>query len=492
MSLFFNRTASLSSMLTSAGLPTRSGTSGVSVTSDTALRHSAVWACLRLRADLISTTPLDAFRRAAGVQVEVPKPPLLVNPGGERIGIEEWLYSSQFDLDRFGNDFGIITERDGLQLPRRVDLVPAQESSVIVRKGEIDHYKIAGQKYDPRDIWHERQFTVPGLPVGLSPIAYAAWSIGTYLSAQEFALDWFGSGAAPSGHLRNTLVPTIDPKDADAIKSRFKNAVKGRDLFVTGRDWEYEMSSVPANTTMFLEEMKYGVSDVCRFLGVPGDLIDAETSTGSVTYASITQRNLQLLIMNLQPAFIRREKALSRALPAPRYVKFNTDAAVLRMDPEARSRKLIAEVSGRLISPSEAREIDNRQPFTDAQVAEFDRLFGNPNKSVPSVQQASAPAITVTSPPVTVDIPAIDARSYVTVQAPPVPQVHNNFEHVIDARTTNAVDSSTHFGPASIDARAVVDVHPQVMIEKPAENRREVTTIERDERGEIIRTVKES
>lgn len=387
MSLFFNRSANLSATLKALGQFDRTTGSGVAVNADSALRHSAVWACLRLRADLISTTPLDVYRRVSGVQVEVPKPPLLVTPGGERIGLEEWLYSSQFDLDRFGNDFGIITERDGLNFPARIDLVPAQESSVIVRKGEIDHFLIAGQKYDPRDIWHEKQFTVPGLPVGLSPIAYAAWSIGTYLSAQEFALDWFGSGAAPSGHLRNTLVPTIESQDADAIKARFKNAVKGRDLFVTGRDWEYEMAAVPANTTMFLDEMKYGVGDVCRFLGVPGDLIDAEVSTGSVTYANVTQRNLQLLIINLGPAYVRREKALSRAMPQPRYAKFNTDA-LMRMDPEAKSRNLIAEVGGRLMSPSEAREIQNRAPFTDAQIAEFDRLFGNPNKATPQTATA--------------------------------------------------------------------------------------------------------
>jgi hypothetical protein len=77
------------------------GSSGsVAVNNETALRHSAVWACLRLRANLISTMPVDAFRRAAGVQIEVTKPPVLVIPGGERVGIMEWLYSTQFDLDR--------------------------------------------------------------------------------------------------------------------------------------------------------------------------------------------------------------------------------------------------------------------------------------------------------------------------------------------------------------------------------------------------------
>jgi hypothetical protein len=54
------------------------------VTNDTALRNAAVWACLRLRADLVSSFPIDVYRYVNGIQVEVPKPPVLVTPGGRR------------------------------------------------------------------------------------------------------------------------------------------------------------------------------------------------------------------------------------------------------------------------------------------------------------------------------------------------------------------------------------------------------------------------
>lgn len=392
MSLLFSgqpqqRSANLSATLRALGLHVRGSSNMPVVNADTALRHSAVWACLRLRADLISMMPIDAYRYAGGVQVEVAKPPLLVTPDGR--GVEEWMYSTQFDLDRYGNCFGLITERDGAGLPRRIDLVPAGEVSVRATGAKVVSYSVAGKSYDPDQVWHERQFTAAGLPVGLSPIQYGAWSIGTYLSAQEFALDWFSSDAAPTGHLRNTLKPTVDTKEAAVVKERWKNAVQSRDVFVTGRDWEYTMNAIPASSVMFLDEMKFGIADVCRFLGVPGDMIDAETSTGSVTYANVTQRNLQLLIMNIGPAINRREKALSRALPAPRFVNLNTDA-VLRMDPQTRADVLGKQVKDRLLVPSEARALDNRQPFTDADYAEFDRLFGNPNKQTPQIAQGAA------------------------------------------------------------------------------------------------------
>nr|WP_269149532.1 phage portal protein [Streptomyces acidiscabies] len=112
-------------------------------------------------------------------------------------------------------------------------------------------------------------------------------------------------------------------------------------------------------------------------------------SGSSVTYASMTQRNLQFLIMNLGPAVGRREDAFSRKLVSgPRFVKLNTDA-LLRMDPEARARTIGARITNRTLAPSEARALDNLPPFTEDQLAEFDRLFGA--RSVPAQPTTAVP-----------------------------------------------------------------------------------------------------
>lgn len=353
------------------------------------MRHSAVWACLRLRADLISTMPVDVFRRVGEVQVEMPKPPVLVNPGGERVDIQEWLYSTQVDLDRGGNAFGLITERNAVGLPLRIDLQPLRECSIAQKPtGEI-RYRIAGKEYPAEQVWHERQFTVAGLPVGLSPVAYAAWSIGQYQSAQKFALDWYASGGVPKGHLRNTAMKIVDQDVAVAAKDRFKTSVEGADVFVTGEDWEFSPFQAEAVGMEWLEAQRFGIGDIARFFGAPGDLIDAAVSTGSITYANITQRNLQFLIMHLGPAVMRRETALSKLLPAPRFVKLNS-SALLRMDDQTRASVIQAKIASRTLAPSEARALDNLPPLTEEQMAEFDRLFGAANKQpVPAQSKES-------------------------------------------------------------------------------------------------------
>lgn len=356
-------------------IPTRNTqrTGTVNVTADTAMRTSAVWAALRLRADLISTTPVDVFRRVNKVQIEVPRPPVLDEPGGKDVYLAEWLYSSQIDLDRVGNAFGIITEKDGLGQPRSIELQQHENVTVRVVKGVVT-YRIKNVTYSADEIWHEKQYTLSGLVMGLSPVAYAAWTIGQYQSAQDFGLQWFGSGGTiPSGHLKN-MAKTVQADEADKVKRRFKLAVEGKDVFVTGKDWEYSTLNVQANEAQFLETQKFGLNDIGRFFGVPADLIDAApVGKSAVTYANITQRNLQFLILNLGPAFTRRELAISRMLVRPRYVKFNTDA-LLRMDPDTRNEMILSRVAGKTLSPSEARELDNLPPFTAAQIDEMREL----------------------------------------------------------------------------------------------------------------------
>ncbi|MFJ4785503.1 phage portal protein [Streptomyces sp. NPDC088794] len=369
----------------------------VHVTNETALRNSAVWACLRLRADLMSSFPIDVYRYVTGIQVEVPKPPVLVSPGGGEVGMREWMYSTEFDLDRGGNCFGIITERsgvigpDGRGLPGRVDLVELGAVAVRGNGPTITKFVINGKEYEPWEVWHEKQYTVAGCPLGLSPVAFAAWTIEESLSAQQFARDWFAGGAVPLAELKNNQ-KTVDVDGARIARQNFKAAVDSSGLFVHGNDWEYKPIQAVASQSSFLEARQYGASDIARFFGCPGDLIDAAVAGSSITYANMTQRNLQFLIMNLGPAVGRREDAFSRKLVSgPRFVKLNTDA-LLRMDPEARARTIGARITNRTLAPSEARALDNLPPFTEDQLAEFDRLFGS--RSVPAQPTTAVPGAT--------------------------------------------------------------------------------------------------
>lgn len=375
-------------------IPPRLGTrraGSVLVTGETALRHSAVWACLRLRADLISTLPVDTFRSVGDLTVSVPKAPVLVDPGGRHWPMHHWMWATQRDLDMAGNAIGLITEVNGYGLPARIDLQPIGACTVIQRKGMTEPlYKVDGKEYAAEKVWHERQYPVAGMPVGLSPVAFAAWTIGEYLSIQQFALDWFGGGAVPKARMRNKA-KVLNPKDVTKAKQWYRDVISNGDLLVYGADWEYDMIQASQQGVEWLDAKRFGLADVCRFFSCPADLIEAAISApGTLTYANLVQRNLQFLIMNLQPAITRREFTLSALLPLQRYVKLNVHA-LLRMDPQTQASVIHQRISDKTITVSEARALYDLPPLTPAQEAEFDRLFPPKVSTNPPLKVAGAP-----------------------------------------------------------------------------------------------------
>jgi HK97 family phage portal protein len=362
-----------SSLLSTFGMSRR----GVrtSVSRKRSMQASVVWAAVRLRSNLISSLPVDVFKDYPGVPVptRMPKPTVLSTPytwaAGHPMSIGDWLYATQSDLDRDGNAVGIILERDGNGIPSKVFPVPIEDVIVRHKNGEIAEYVIAGKTFKPENVWHEMQYVVSGIPWGLSPIAHAAYSLRTHVSAEQFALDWFESGATPAAILRNKN-KTLKDAEPDVTKRRFLASTASGEPFVTGNDWEYTAISSTAKSSQFLEQIGATDVELARFMGVPADMVDAAQSGSSITYANITEHNLQFLITELGPAIARRETAMSRLVVADRYVKLNTDA-FLRMDPKSRNEELRANKEARITTTTETRALLNLPPLTDAQKEEI-------------------------------------------------------------------------------------------------------------------------
>ncbi len=357
------------------------------VTDDRAMRHSVVWACLKLRAGLISTFPIDQYRDVLGIQTEYnPKPPILTDPGGTAMDIVDFMAATQVDLDRTGNTVGLIVERNGAKsryhpkgLPSRIELQAAAACSFVRRPGQPDRWRIGREWYAPEDVYHERANIVAGLPVGLPTVMYAALTLGEATAMQEFGLDWFGNGGIPKAHMRN-LAKRLDGDEIAQAKQWYRDVVQNGDLLVTGNDWEYGMIQAQTAGIEFIEGRHMAALDVCRFFDTPGDLVDVSAKGSSITYANITQRLLEYLILRLGPAVIRREKELTKLLPTPRYVKMNTKA-LLRLDPETQQKVIRSQVESRLLANAEARGLDNRQPLTAEQKAEFIEIYGPPKSA---------------------------------------------------------------------------------------------------------------
>jgi HK97 family phage portal protein len=370
-------------------IPSRTGVGqhgAIDVTQDRALTHSGVWAACRIRADLMSTFPVDVLRDLdygdGPIPTLQPKSPIMIDTGGVEWPFIDWMWASNFNLDLSGNALGIIRERSGFAtkyypqgLPAVIELQDSRDCTVII-KGGRKKYRIAGEEYEAWEIYHEKQYPLAGSPVGMSPLLYAARSIGEWLSLQQYGLDWFSGGGIPKGWMRNTA-KRLNSTDRDLAKQWYQDTVRNGDLMVTGHDWEYSMIQAEQAGVEWLEGRRYGLVDVARFFGVPAEMLDAAVEGQAITYANITQRNLQFLIMNLGPAVQRREHALTRLLPTPRYAKLNTKS-LLRLDPQTQQEIFRDQLETWQLTLSEVRELDNRPKLTPDQLAEMRDIYGRP------------------------------------------------------------------------------------------------------------------
>lgn len=344
---------------------------GVSVTPESAKRMSAVWACVDLIAGLGSTLPLDEFLWVDGKRTEQKRPPVFMSPDGE-LGLTGWLYQVFESLLTTGNAYGLILERDQAGWPTKIQIVPPSTVQVSQRGAPYGPFQFTLngkpiRRYDrysgTGDLWHTPAYLTAGTIIGMSPITYAAMSIGTNLAAQEFGGRWFRDGATPTAVLSHDK--DANRETASLLKQRWMDTMRGnREPVVLAGGWKYEPVRVSPNESQFLETIRASVADVARFFRVPPSEIGAVVDGSSMTYSNTEQRALALLTYTLNPWLVRLEESLSGLRPPGRYVKFNVDA-LLRTELTVRYKAHDQALRAGWRSVNEVRALEDLEPLVD-------------------------------------------------------------------------------------------------------------------------------
>lgn len=336
------------------------GPLGGTVDTDAAMRHTAVWACVRLLADTVSTLPVDVYRR--GEAEPLATPPLLVEPaaGTPRT---DWLYAAMASLLLRGNAYGLVTARSGATLlPSQVELVHPDLVSVFVDpETQAVTYRIGGQAYGRTDVLHVRAYAMPGVLLGLSPVEYARQAIGLGLAAEKFGAQYFGDGAMPQGVLE--AEGNISSEMAHALSARWESAHGGARKVAVLSGAKFVPITVKPEESQFIETQRLNVASIARVFGVPPEMIGAEAGN-SLTYANVEGRALDLLKYAVNPWLVRLENALGTLLPRNQYVKFNADG-LLRTDTKTRYEAHKIGLDAGFLTVNEVRALEDLPPLVE-------------------------------------------------------------------------------------------------------------------------------
>ena len=301
--------------------------SGATVSATSAMRVSAVAACVAKIAGAIVSCPIHEYSLDGGeIPARLPRSDTwyLLNeqPSPQFTAASMWEGVSMAQLLR-GDAFALLRWKVNGSL-REILPLPWGCVSPIRTPGEGVRYYVNLPShgittwFDPSDILH-----FPGLGFddatmrSMSVIQFGARSaIGNALAMDEYSGKFFENGAHPSIVL--TTDKKMDPAQITGMQTAFNNRYSGlanahRLPLVLTEGVTAKELSLSAEDAQLLEARKFQVMDIARAFGVPGFMINE--STGSTSWGSGLETNGRAFVQYTLQTWLRKiEQELNRKL----------------------------------------------------------------------------------------------------------------------------------------------------------------------------------
>lgn len=349
---------------------------GITVTPESAMRLSTVSACVRLISESIASLPLHVYQRTGPATrrkvTDSPVYRLLHDEPNAIMTAFVFRETLAAHVLVWGNAYALILRNRSGQ---PTELLPVHPNTVRVMKspasGELVYeLTMDGKTFrvNQADILH-----IPGLAFdgisGMSPIKYAAQSIGLAIAAERYGAAFFGNGSIPAGVLEIAgALPADKQRElAAAWSAAYGGAGNGGKTAVLVNGAKFSRVSISPNEAQFLETRKLQVSEIARWYRVPPHMIgDLERAT----FSNIEHQALEFVTHTLRPWLVRFEQEINRKLfpsstdgrPNDTYAEFNVDG-LLRGDIKARGDYYVRGRQWGWLSANDIRAKENMEPI---------------------------------------------------------------------------------------------------------------------------------
>lgn len=367
--------------------------SGKSVSPESALRVSAVMACVRIIAETVSTLPITVFRENEKGDKQRDRNHEIYKLLGTRKGRpNKWQTSLEFremmtgHLALRGNAYAEIVSNGGGEI---VELLPIHPDRVKVDRLENGRlrYKLMAYGDLPEetltqdDVMHIRWFSSDGI-VGLSPIAHAANAIGLAQATEEHGSTLFKNGARPAGilHHPGKLPPEAPNQLREEWNRLHQGSGKAHGLAVTQGGMEYQEIGITPEDAQYLETRKFQAEDIARVYRVPLHMINI---LDHATFTNIEHQSIDFVKFTLAPWLARWETTVDRDLIGEDDIYFEHKVdGLLRGDSEARWAQYQIGLQNRIYKPNDVKRLENLEPDEDGE-----NYLVSPNASAETQQQ---------------------------------------------------------------------------------------------------------
>ena len=332
---------------------------------DTAMQTSAFWACARLISETVASLPVIFYRINGKQRIPDDGHPLYrvlaLKPNRYQTRVD-FFSTLVLNLVTWGNAYCQITRNGQGQIISLLPLMSAQMETRLLDDGSLVHLYTTSSgvtAFAESSIWHVKLFG-NGV-IGLSPLGYAAGSIGIAQAAEDRVTSVYRNGAKPSGVLM--VDSALTKEQRSKIRESFIELAEGDNdsLIVLDKHMKYEQVSMSPQDIELLSSRRFQVEDIARFMGVPSVLIN--DTQGSTAWGSGIQQIIEgFYKLGLRPYLENIElSARLNLLPIGEQrgweVELDLDA-LLRTDMVARFGAYNTGIQGGFVTPNEARQME--------------------------------------------------------------------------------------------------------------------------------------
>jgi len=336
----------------------------VSVTEDSAMQTSAVWACVKLLSETVASLPVAVYKKTATgrerddefwfARLMARKP----NRYQTRV---EFFETLMLNLTLHGNAYCKII-RVGKEIRSLLPIMSSQVTPALLDDGSVVYEYLSDggvEIYSSESIWHIKLYG-NGI-IGKSPLAFGRNMIGIAQAAEKTVTKVYSNGGKRSGVL--SIDRLLTPEQRDAVRANFSTLTTGTSerLLVLENGMKFDPVSMSPQDIELLSSRKFQLEEICRWFGVPSVLVN--DTSGSTTWGSgVEQLVSGFYKLNLRPYLERIENSVSCNLFSEDESKtheFEFDfEGLLRSDFKSRLEAYRTAVAGTIMTPNEVRKIE--------------------------------------------------------------------------------------------------------------------------------------
>ncbi len=346
--------------------------SGMRVSAESALRFSAVWACVRILSETLACMPFCLYRKKAngGREFVFDHPVARLfnkSPNAYQTAFE-WREMLQAHLALRGNAYNLIKVGRKGEIVALEPIHPDRVRPEMIGGGDY-RWRVrqpdgSDLVYARTEIWQLRGLSFDGI-LGLNPIELARDAVGMGLSAQEYGARFFQNDAKPGGVIE--FKGSFKDKEARRVfqeswQSGQSGANRGKTA-VLEHDMQYKEIGINNSDAQFIETRKFQVTEIARMFRVPPHMI---ADLDRATFSNIEHQSLEFVLHTMTPWAERWESSIESALLLDSEEDLEAEfdfTNLLRGDHAARAAYYNSGINTGWLVRNEARRMEGYDPL---------------------------------------------------------------------------------------------------------------------------------